>query len=71
MACRDSPHLYRCRACHWVKVITDLRDVKIEGYNYFESCPACGSAQIERQPCPSIVTKLTKMVEKYRFDLKK
>lgn len=70
MACRDSPHLYRCRACHWVKVITDLRDVKMEGYNYFESCPACGAAQMERQSCPSFVTQMAQWLEKQRLHRK-
>lgn len=71
MAIRSRPHLYRCHACHWFKVITDLGDALTRGHNHFDACPACGSTQIERQSCPSFVTKLTQLVEQYRLNCKK
>jgi formate dehydrogenase maturation protein FdhE len=70
MAFRDSPHFYRCRTCHWFKVITDLRDMKMKGHNYFEVCPVCGSAQTERLPCPSFVTEMARWLEKQRLHRK-
>jgi len=47
MCVRPKPVRYRCRDCHWEKIVAPRSDALAPG-DFYEHCPVCGSLNLER-----------------------
>lgn len=48
---------FSCQNCGWKKTLLNISDVRMEGVNWFDSCPECGLRKIESRK-PTTTEKL-------------
>jgi peptide subunit release factor 1 (eRF1) len=54
MPVKPQPSTYECPACGWSKTVAPKSDCLAEGYDYFTTCPKCGSENLESRPANAI-----------------
>lgn len=55
------PTTFRCPKCGWHKTVVPKSDVLMRGYSWFESCPECDHASLERAPATMVELAMAKL----------
>lgn len=63
MIIKPKPYICRCSQCDWELGIAPQSDA-IMPWEYFDSCPKCGSEELIREPLSLIKERLWRLIGK-------
>ena len=55
------PMTFRCPECGWHKTVAPKSDVMVRGHSWFEACPECHHAPLERSPASVLELAMAKI----------
>lgn len=57
------PSTFYCPTCGWRKTVVPKSDVMVRGHTWFEACPECNHAPLERAPATLLECSMAKLRE--------
>ncbi|WP_429020515.1 hypothetical protein [Aeromonas allosaccharophila] len=61
MPIQPPPSTYRCPTCGWHKTVVPKSDVMVRGHTWFEACPECHHAPLEKSSATMMELAIAKL----------